>query len=679
MDFLKTQLGKLLEEVKRSYASGFPVVYIPTSQKELINDLLFSPSCWNQIIPGIHIKDNEEGKGINIKHYYTPQICHSIGFENIDRVNNYYVQYSNIGYESNKTENPIPYVFVLFGSFDKIGDEKEQTLDLCKVVNNYLLDRMLTIKGKDIVPFKKKESASKSLLIVVTSEQETVPSEFADYVKIVKVPPMSDEEISEIIKSHCVANQIAIEQRESQIHNMVVLLRGFSKFKIKTLLNRLLVDDIIHDFKSDEIKRIILQSKKELLSSSHGLNWENSEGQDAIGLNIAKEWLASKKKLFVDVDESIAEGYDIPNGILMSGIPGSGKSLMAKETARTLDLPLISFDMGGVLGSYVGESEHNMINALRMAESMSPCVLWIDEIEKAFSGSNSSSGDNGVSQRLFGKFLTWLQEKKSACFVFATSNDVTSLPPELFRSERFDRKFYTFLPTVEECAKIIVAYITGANNNYEKKIKKPGEPEIMFDPGLKSESIWVDLLDRVCASSDEYEHIMLTNNEESDKTVHKKETWLWKEGTKPRVKIFSGADLSAIIKEAKFIVLNNKNQESYCEYIFPKDDFVNAVQSVIRDNVINQYSDRDFKPYGETNQKDIAKCYIKLSENQFHPSSDAGLISLARYDRNEGRYVLPQDWSIGSIKHRYDQVLFCLIVGAVNQYAKEIIEESNRR
>ena len=92
MDFLKTQLGQLLEEVKRSYASGFPVVYIPTSQKELINDLLFSPSCWNQIIPGIHIKDNEEGKGINIKHYYIPQICHSIGFENIDRVNNYTLQ-----------------------------------------------------------------------------------------------------------------------------------------------------------------------------------------------------------------------------------------------------------------------------------------------------------------------------------------------------------------------------------------------------------------------------------------------------------------------------------------------------------------------------------------------------------------------------------------------------------
>lgn len=672
MDFKKTQLGQLLEEVKRAYASGFPVVYIPTSQVDLIDNLLFSPFCWNQIIPGLSISKAEQGLSTK----YTVSLC----VDKNTNPNNYLVDCSDIGYSANHTDKAVPFIFVRFGKWRTM--ENDGTANLCSSVNQFLSKRLLTKKGKDLVDKITKNSASRSLLIVVTSELESVPPEFADYVKIVNVPPITDEEMSEIIKSFCSANNIKIDRtKDNQIRNMVVQLRGFSGFKIKTLLNRMLVDEVITSdaFKLDEIKRIILQSKKELLSSSHGLNWENSISQNAIGLNLVKEWLGSKKKLFVDVEESIAKGFDIPNGILMSGIPGSGKSLMAKETARTLGLPLISFDMGGILGSYVGESEYNMNNALKMAESMSPCVLWIDEIEKAFSGSGSGSGDNGVSQRLFGNFLTWLQEKKSACFVFATSNDITSLPPELFRSERFDRKFYTFLPTVEECAKIFVGYITSANNNYERKIKIPGEPTILFDPQLTSEKIWVDLLNRICASSDEYDHIVLTHIEESDKTVHKKDTWLWKEGTTPSVKIFNGADLSAIIKEAKFRVLNNKKHESYYEYVFPKEEYINAVQTVIREKDDNQYSDRDFKPYGETNQRNIAKCFIKLSENQFNPSSDAGLISLSRYDRNEGRYDLPQDWNISNLKHRYDQVLFCLIVGAVNQYAKEIIEESKTR
>ena len=111
---------------------------------------------------------------------------------------------------------------------------------------------------------------------------------------------------------------------------------------------------------------------------------------------------------------------DIPNGLLISGIPGSGKSLMAKTAAYKLGLPLISLDMGALLNSLMGESEHNMINALRMSENMAPCVLWIDEIEKAFSGSsqNSSSSDGGVGRRMFGKFLTWMQEK--TCLLYTS-------------------------------------------------------------------------------------------------------------------------------------------------------------------------------------------------------------------------------------------------------------------
>ena len=133
-----------------------------------------------------------------------------------------------------------------------------------------------------------------------------------------------------------------------------------------------------------------------------------------------------------------------------------------------LGLPLISLDMGELQKGIVGASEQHMVEALRMVEAMAPCVLWIDEIEKAFSGSSHDNSDGGVMRRMFGKFLTWMQEKSAPCFVFATSNDTSKLPPELFRSERFDDKFYSFMPTVDECASIFSSIIKEENKKYAK-------------------------------------------------------------------------------------------------------------------------------------------------------------------------------------------------------------------
>ena len=142
---------------------------------------------------------------------------------------------------------------------------------------------------------------------------------------------------------------------------------------------------------------------------------------------------------------------------MIAGVPGCGKSLCAKVTAQMFDVPLLRLDMGKIMGKYVGESEENMRKAIALAEAIAPCILWIDELEKAFAGVNGSG--NEVTVRLFGTFLTWMQEKTSSSFVVATANDITKLPPELMRKGRFDEIFYVGLPKAEERRKIFEIHI----------------------------------------------------------------------------------------------------------------------------------------------------------------------------------------------------------------------------
>ncbi len=148
----------------------------------------------------------------------------------------------------------------------------------------------------------------------------------------------------------------------------------------------------------------------------------------------------------------------MPKGLLIAGVPGCGKSLSAKAAASLFEVPLLRLDMGRLMGKYVGESESNMRQAIRLAEAIAPCVLWIDELEKAFAGIGSQNG-NEVTTRLFGTFLTWMQEKTSPAFVLATANDITKMPPELLRKGRFDEIFFVDLPNPAERRKIFEVHI----------------------------------------------------------------------------------------------------------------------------------------------------------------------------------------------------------------------------
>lgn len=182
------------------------------------------------------------------------------------------------------------------------------------------------------------------------------------------------------------------------------------------------------------------------------------------GLETLKEWLRKRVRAFSD--EARAFGLPEPKGILLVGIQGCGKSLVAKSVANSWRLPLLRLDVGRLFSSLVGSSEENLRNAIKVAESIAPVVLWVDEIEKGFSGVGSSNvSDAGTAARVFGSFITWLQEKKAPVFVIATANQVHHLPPELVRKGRFDEIFFVDLPDTVERAEIWKIHLTKRNRD----------------------------------------------------------------------------------------------------------------------------------------------------------------------------------------------------------------------
>lgn len=187
------------------------------------------------------------------------------------------------------------------------------------------------------------------------------------------------------------------------------------------------------------------------------------------GLDLLKQWLLTRSRAFSR--EARGFGLPVPKGLLIVGIPGTGKSLTAKATAAAFGMPLLRLDMGRVFGGIVGQSESNLRSVIRTAEAISPCVLWIDEIEKGFAGGNGGGGnDGGTSSRVFGSFLSWMQEKDKPVFVVATANDVSKLPPEFLRKGRFDELFFVDLPSQTERSAI-----------WDIVIRKYHRPTVRFD------------------------------------------------------------------------------------------------------------------------------------------------------------------------------------------------------
>ncbi len=209
---------------------------------------------------------------------------------------------------------------------------------------------------------------------------------------------------------------------------------------------------------------IILSEKRQIIRKSGILEFYPAEEDigDVGGLELLKDWLRKRGKAFSPKAREF--GLPHPKGGLLLGVQGCGKSLCAKAVSSLWKLPLLRLDIGSLFSGIVGSSEENMRRAIRLAESVAPCILWLDELEKSFSGVRSSDvSDGGTTSRVFGSFIQWMQEKTDPVFVIATANDVSALPPELLRKGRFDEIFFVDLPTEDERAEIFNIHLTKRN------------------------------------------------------------------------------------------------------------------------------------------------------------------------------------------------------------------------
>lgn len=337
----------------------------------------------------------------------------------------------------------------------KTADLLDRKIIVLKDVTSYLEEPKIVSKIKGL---SRMINQGVEATIIMVSSILVIPKDLEKYITILEMDYLNTDEIRQIIRNFIQENLGIEEKDEKLIDEFALAFKGLTEFEITNLLALSYADDGALTRKD---LRLIFDQKQQMIKKAGILEMiPLKETIDDIGgLENLKEWFERKAKVYKNIGKAKKYGVDMPKGVLIAGVPGCGKSLNAKAAANLFEVPLLRLDMGRLMGKYVGESESNLRNAIALAEAISPCVLWIDELEKAFAGIGGTGGGAEVTTRLFGNFLTWMQEKDSLTFVVATANDITKLPPELLRKGRFDEIFYVGLPDRAERETIFKIHI----------------------------------------------------------------------------------------------------------------------------------------------------------------------------------------------------------------------------
>ena len=312
---------------------------------------------------------------------------------------------------------------------------------------------------------------TKNKAIILLSQNLELPNDLDKYVSVIDIPLPEKEFISQKISDLLdkakqrkdLAQRFKTEYTPDEFEHIINSFRGLTINECEQVCTYCMIKHTSLD------PDAISNQKKDIIRKSGLLDWiDNNENLESIGgLNELKDWLYKRSKAFTK--EAVDYGLPPnPKGILLVGIQGAGKSLFARGVSSFWNFPLLKLDMGKVFSGIVGSSENNMRQVFKVAESVAPCILWLDEIDKGMSGSKSSSStDGGTTSRVLGSWLTWMQENQSPVFIVATANDISNLPPELMRKGRFDEIFFVDLPSPAERETIFSIHLTKRKRNID--------------------------------------------------------------------------------------------------------------------------------------------------------------------------------------------------------------------
>ncbi|MBM7553231.1 AAA family ATPase [Thalassobacillus pellis] len=339
-------------------------------------------------------------------------------------------------------------------ALDFIENYKEPAIFIMKDFHIYFgaenrsADMSVIRKLRDLVPNLEKSLNPKN--VVFTSPILCIPTELQKEITIVDFGLPTFHEIKEVLNDIIYANKnnerININLSEEEAERLAKAALGLT---LQEAENAFALSMVGRGKLDVESVKDILAEKKQTIKKTGILEFiqDQPKLEEVGGLENIKRWLMKRDKSWLQSAEKY--GLPSPKGVLITGVPGCGKSLIAKTISSMWHLPLLRLDMGKIFSGIVGSSEENMRKAIETAETLSPSILWIDEIEKGL-GNTNTSGDSGTTTRIFGTFLTWLQEKTKPVFVIATANNIENLPPELLRKGRFDEIFFVDLPTRKE-------------------------------------------------------------------------------------------------------------------------------------------------------------------------------------------------------------------------------------
>ena len=640
-------LEDLFKRCHAAYIGKTPLIVIDTYEYELVKKLI--------------LKFHEEGLAELFRKHDNPDYrvkYYSLFSEgNLNDCSNYFTQPAKLDEfcEKNyiiKSQSGNQQPAQLKSVFSFFVESKSENTKLFSSLKNYV---KLYAESPD------DNSALKNSLVILFGDIMQIPKELQPYTKIITVKYPEIWEIKEIIKkiyAEYEADETISEERLSQI------AKDFAGFglievekKVRMLLNYERDKGRYYLFEDEERQEILTEEKAQAINRSGGLltiiddsdkNKKSSEKKTSDeegnfkklgGMAAFSNWV-KKNHSFMDERNDIPgkRGASPLRGILLCGVPGCGKSLAAKILHKEWGLPMLRMDMDRLMGGYVGDSERNLRDALEIAEAMSPCILWIDELDKGFSGANSSSNDSGTFKRMFGRLLTWMQEHTKRVFVFATANDISSLPPEFFRSGRFDELFSVYMPTREECKDIFKAQMLNAEERREKRAAANGEPKPapLFSTDETNGCFTDDCLNGIMG--------IVENNANG-------------------IKFLTGADIEKIINRALSL-------DGYVYENISSSDWIKMLREIIvKDETLSTFGS------SSNNLDQIAATYIRLLRGNFVPASDKELI-LFRSDNYKAEFDKENQRMKGYYNCDNEEKKR---INSMKKYDRELFEAINKR